>query len=211
MHNSNYLPPAQRSTNRESDLAKIHINKNLKRHLSDKKNTCTVHKFPADPSWLKFYSHLFSDNHNIMSSAVIWFCWIMAKNIKFSMNAIWINIFFLPATKLFWLITIWCKKYEELKNTSGIITVNRTKQSRTWALVTWSMALNPSQETHFPGGSVVKNLPANAGDPGSSPGWGSSPGEGNGNPLQYSCLENPMDRGAWRATVQGVVEELNLT
>ena len=49
----------------------------------------------------------------------------------------------------------------------------------------------------FPGGSVVKNLPANAGDTGSIPGWGRSPGEGNGNPLQCSCLENPMDRGAW--------------
>ena len=55
----------------------------------------------------------------------------------------------------------------------------------------------------FPGGSVVKNLPANAGDVNSIPGLGRSPGEGNGNPLQYSCLENPMDRGAWWATVQG--------
>ena len=44
---------------------------------------------------------------------------------------------------------------------------------------------------------MVKNLPANAGDAGSIPGWGSSPRKGNGNPLQYSCLENPMDRGAW--------------
>ena len=49
----------------------------------------------------------------------------------------------------------------------------------------------------FPGGSVVKNLPANAGDVNSVPGLGRSSGEGNGNPLQYSCLENPMDRGAW--------------
>ena len=48
----------------------------------------------------------------------------------------------------------------------------------------------------FPGGSVVKNLLANAGDAGLIPGLGRSPGEGNGNPLQYSCLENPMDRGA---------------
>jgi len=48
---------------------------------------------------------------------------------------------------------------------------------------------------------VVNNLPANVGDVGSSPGSGRSPGEGNGNPLQYSCLENPMDRGAWQATV----------
>ena len=58
----------------------------------------------------------------------------------------------------------------------------------------------------FPGGSVVKNLPANAGDEGSNPGLGRSTGEGNGNPLQYSCLGNPMDRGAWRATVHGVAK-----
>ena len=51
----------------------------------------------------------------------------------------------------------------------------------------------------FPGSSMVKNLPANAGDTGSIPGSGRSPGEGNDNPLQYYCLENPMDRGAWLA------------
>ena len=56
----------------------------------------------------------------------------------------------------------------------------------------------------FPSGSVIKNLPANVGDVGLSPGLGRSPGEGSGNPLQYSCLENPMDRGAWWATVHGV-------
>ena len=50
--------------------------------------------------------------------------------------------------------------------------------------------------TGFPGGSAVKNPPANAGDPGSIPVPGRSPGEGNGNPLQYSCLENSIDRGA---------------
>ena len=57
----------------------------------------------------------------------------------------------------------------------------------------------------FSGGSVVKNPPANAGDLGSIPGLGRSPGEGNGSPLQYPCLENPMDRGAWRATVRGLL------
>ena len=51
---------------------------------------------------------------------------------------------------------------------------------------------------------TVKNLLANAGDAGSILGSGRSPGGGHGNPLQYSCLENPMDRGAWRATVHGV-------
>ena len=56
---------------------------------------------------------------------------------------------------------------------------------------------------------VVKDMPANAGDTGdmgSIPGWGRSPGEGNGNPLQYSCLANAMDRGAWRATVHEVAK-----
>ena len=56
----------------------------------------------------------------------------------------------------------------------------------------------------FPGGSVVKNPLANAGDAGSIPGSGRSSGEGNGNPLQYSCLENFMDRGAWWAIGHGV-------
>ena len=56
----------------------------------------------------------------------------------------------------------------------------------------------------LPGGSVVKNLPANVGDAGSVPGSGRPPGEGNGNPLQYSCLGNPMDREVWQATVHGV-------
>ena len=50
---------------------------------------------------------------------------------------------------------------------------------------------------------MIKNPPANAGDPGLIPGWGRSPGEGNDNPLQYSCLENSMYRGAWRARVHG--------
>ena len=56
------------------------------------------------------------------------------------------------------------------------------------------------------GGLVVKPLPANAGDVGLIPGWGGSPGAGNGNPLQYSCLENSMDRGAQRAIVHRVAK-----
>jgi len=56
----------------------------------------------------------------------------------------------------------------------------------------------------FPGGSTVKNLPANSGDVVSIPGSGRSPGEGNGNPLQYSCLGNSMDTGVWQATVHWV-------
>ena len=63
----------------------------------------------------------------------------------------------------------------------------------------------------LPGGSVVKNLPSNAGNLGSISGLGRCPGEGNGYPLQYSCLENPMNRGAWQATVHGVAKESDTT
>ena len=58
----------------------------------------------------------------------------------------------------------------------------------------------------FPGGSAGKESACNAGDLGLIPGLRRPPGEGNGNPLQYSCLENPMDRGAWWATVHGVTK-----
>ena len=58
----------------------------------------------------------------------------------------------------------------------------------------------------FPGGSDSKDSACNAGELGSIPGSGRSPGAGNGNPLQYSCLKNPMDRGAWWATVCGVAK-----
>ena len=59
---------------------------------------------------------------------------------------------------------------------------------------------------NFPGSSVGKESACKAGDAGSIPGLGRSPGEGNGNPLQYSCLVNPMDRGAWWATVYGAAQ-----
>ena len=58
----------------------------------------------------------------------------------------------------------------------------------------------------FPSGSDGKASAYDAGDPGSIPGWGTSPEEGNGNPLQYSCLENPMDGGSWWAIVHGVAK-----
>ena len=70
----------------------------------------------------------------------------------------------------------------------------------------WSYFLLTAIKTFlgFPGGSEGKVSACNAGDTGSIPGWGISPGEGNGNPLQYSCLEKSMDRGAWWPTVRGV-------
>ena len=63
----------------------------------------------------------------------------------------------------------------------------------------------------FPGGSVIKNLPANARDAGLIPGSGTSPGERNGYPLHYSCLGNPMNRRALWASAQGVAKELDTT
>ena len=68
-----------------------------------------------------------------------------------------------------------------------------------------------SLRTGFPCGPVIKNPPANAGDTDSIPGSGRSLRGGNGNPLQYSCLENSMDRGARRATVHRVANELDTT
>ena len=63
----------------------------------------------------------------------------------------------------------------------------------------------------FPGGSVDKESACNAGDTGLIPGSGRSSGEGNGNSLQYSCLGNPTDRGAWQTTVCGVTREMDTT
>ena len=66
--------------------------------------------------------------------------------------------------------------------------------------------LSGNQVQGFPGGSDGKESICNAGDLGSIPELGRSPGGGHGTPLQYSCLENPMDRGAWQAAVHGVTE-----
>ena len=94
--------------------------------------------------------------------------------------------------------------------------VNLEKAEEPENKVPTSIALEKKQENSrktstsallgFPGGSEVKASACNARDLGSIPGSGRFPGKGNGNPLQYSCLENPMDRGAWRATVHGVAK-----
>ena len=70
---------------------------------------------------------------------------------------------------------------------------------------------NKPKIVSFFGGSVVKSPPASARDVGLIPGSGRSPGEGNGNPLQYSCLGNPKDRGHWRITLHGITKWHNLT
>ena len=82
-------------------------------------------------------------------------------------------------------------------------TCHVTPRNCVWRSIFWQKS--------FPGGSEVKNPSANAGDPGSIPELGRSPGEGIGDPLQYSCLGNSMDRGAWQATVHGVAKESDKT
>ena len=86
-------------------------------------------------------------------------------------------------------------------------------QTMSLAQTSWRPMCTISTVHHFqccfPGGSAVKNPPSNAGDTGDVswiPGWGRSPRGGNGNPLQYSCLGNPMDRRTWKATVHGVIK-----
>ena len=76
-----------------------------------------------------------------------------------------------------------------------------------WCIVSCDYIRSSVQDVlGFPGGSAVKNPPANTGDMGSIPRPGRSPGGGNGNLLYYSCLDNPRDRGAWQATVHGVTK-----
>ena len=71
---------------------------------------------------------------------------------------------------------------------------------------TYIHTINPAEWDRFPGGSDSKESDCNAGDQGSIPGLGRSPGEGNSNPLQYSCLDNSKDRGAWQAAVHRVAK-----
>ena len=85
------------------------------------------------------------------------------------------------------------------------------KKGKKMALGAVNTYAPPSIPTGFPGGSVVKNPLANAGDLGLTPVSGRSPGGRNDNPLQYSCLGNPMDRGDWWATVPGVTKESEMT
>ena len=108
---------------------------------------------------------------------------------------------------IFWLPCCWVEPCGQLwpMNWSG----SEECSFRTESLI--GQVVDPSKESTcqcrrwgFPGGSEVKASASNVGDPGSIPGSGRSPGEGNGNPLLYSCLKSPMDRGAWQATVHGV-------
>ena len=99
------------------------------------------------------------------------------------------------------LLTPWTAAYQALPS-MGFSRQEQQEQQ----CVTSIINANSTESEGFPGGSVLKNLPDNAGDVGFIPGSGRFPGEGNGNTLQYSCLRNPMGREALQATVRGVTK-----
>ena len=105
-----------------------------------------------------------------------------------------------------WILTSWATKEAHLSPLPsfklGCFHIVESKSSLC-ILVTGSLG--------FPGGSVVRNPPPIAGDVDLIPGWERCPREGNGNPLQYSCLENPMGRRTWQATIDGVTGESGMT
>ena len=135
-------------------------------------------------------------------------------------NMVYINFFKTPPNKTLWkgkkkicwesvgVINIIFKSAKETSYFwSGIENKNKIR-----AIAVFTSYIVVYKEIwDFPGGSVVKNLPDNAGDMDSIPGSGRSSGEENGNALQYSCLEIPMDRGVWRAIVHGITKESDMT
>ena len=110
-------------------------------------------------------------------------------------------------------VSLWFRESDGLSRTTGLL--YSLPQLPEWLsllqrqMESWAVYGSLPETMGFPGGSVVKAPLASAGDAGDKgliPGLGSSPGGGNGNPLQYSCLENSTDRGAWSATVHGVTK-----
>ena len=123
---------------------------------------------------------------------------------------LWVFLFevFLKKNSFYWAVFLLSKTLQKRFNTFKVQTVAKknlpmmpTSSILLWVWYAWG----------FPSGSMVKNLPASAGDMSLIPRLGRSPGEGNGNPLRYSCLGNPMDRGAWWAIVQRIQKELDTT
>ena len=113
-----------------------------------------------------------------------------------------------PRTKIPTWGAVPCKEVNGLYHTVSYFGVEATAWLLFYGLRnnTWELLKVSAFYSQFPGGAVGKNPPASAGAACSSPGSGRSPGEGNGNPLQGSCLEIFIDRGAWRGTVHGVAE-----
>ena len=97
--------------------------------------------------------------------------------------------------------TVWSSSNSKYSSSSSVSELSANSAFTGLLLQTY---LRIKETWGFPGGSVIKNPPANAGDKGLNPGSGRFPGEGSSNSIQYSCLGSPMDRGAWWATVHGV-------
>ena len=101
--------------------------------------------------------------------------------------------------------TLWPQNEELSAGHSGTGVKDSDRPHQTLQLCCHLIPPSPLRR-HFPGGSDAKESVCSAGDPGSIPGWGRSPVEGNGSPPQCSCLENSMDRGAWQVAVHGVTK-----
>ena len=108
-------------------------------------------------------------------------------------------------------LEVWTGAYHWLFWTSSLQTADRGASQPLNMIQSLTVNLFLYISQGFQGDSVVKNSSANAEDTGSVPGSGRSPGGGHGSPLQYSCLENPMDRGAWWTTVYRVAQEVDMT
>ena len=106
-----------------------------------------------------------------------------------------------------------CSAFFVVQLSHPYMTIGKTIALTRWTFVgkVVSLLFNMLSRLLIPGGSDGKASAYDVGDPGSIPGSGRSPGEGNGNPLQYSCLENPMDGRAWWATVHGVAKSPDTT
>ena len=106
-----------------------------------------------------------------------------------------------------------CMSQSTRKTQKGLLYIEHLKLLKCYqSLIKCILMIRFPQHTlGFPCGSYDKQSTCSAGDPGSIPGSWRSPGEGNGYPLQYSCLENSMDRGAWQATILGITKGSNMT
>ena len=142
-----------------------------------------------------------------MNHLVAYILYINCMSIKNkSGNFLFLGRFFLMISPWMWfpllsfsslpLLSSWNTCTYSLKHTSRQLFI----------ILSQNFALLSMYKLDFPGGSEVKASACNTGDLGSIPGSGRPPGEGNGNPLHYYCLENPMDGGAWWATVYGVAK-----
>ena len=171
--------------------------------------SCLAHHYHTFPSWLSILWVLAASGNLPWSSLVR--CPLLGASIRSSgsmLSGAESRLSLFPAEWL-WsrLLTPSGSPFPRLWNGDKGTDVKRNKLLQAKHLEEGMHKV--SSKCSFPGGSVVENLPVNAGDSGSIPGSGWYHGEGNGNPPRYSCLGNPMDEGAWQTAVHDVTEQLN--